>query len=278
MSTPFFTIITATFNAGATLPRLLDSLAAQTCRDFELVIQDGASSDNTLEIVEAYKERLPAVSIGSESDAGIYDAWNKALPRIRGQWVIFLGADDALLNAETLANVYKKAVELPDSVTFAAGDVVIFDDATDISLQYGLDENALARLRAGESAVHSGLFQRSSVFRQGGFDARYAVSGDHDFVLSHWQKPSDGIRLGIPVTRMAIGGTTSSLHNVFRFRCEFARVMKKHFGFKVALACLPGIIKGVVPYILSRVLAPERALAVYNTLRNVRKLPSAHIK
>jgi glycosyltransferase involved in cell wall biosynthesis len=56
--TPFFTIITATYNAAATLPRLLDSLAAQTCRDFELVIQDGASTDATAAIAEAYRERL----------------------------------------------------------------------------------------------------------------------------------------------------------------------------------------------------------------------------
>ena len=45
---PFFTIITATYNTAATLPRLLDSLAEQTCRDFALIIQDGASTDDTV--------------------------------------------------------------------------------------------------------------------------------------------------------------------------------------------------------------------------------------
>ncbi|MDR0467100.1 MAG: glycosyltransferase, partial [Deltaproteobacteria bacterium] len=83
---PFFSVITATRNAGATLPRLLESLASQTCRDFELIIQDGASTDDTLAIVEAWRERLPALSPASGPDMGVSDAWNRALPRIRGQW------------------------------------------------------------------------------------------------------------------------------------------------------------------------------------------------
>ncbi|MDR3362753.1 MAG: glycosyltransferase [Desulfovibrio sp.] len=78
---PFFTIITATRNAAATLPRLLDFLACQTCRDFELVIQDGASTDGTVGLAEAYRDLLPALSLDSAPDRGIYDAWNKALGR-----------------------------------------------------------------------------------------------------------------------------------------------------------------------------------------------------
>ena len=55
---PTFTIITATYNAASTLPRLLQSLATQTCRDFTWVCQDGASTDNTLAIVAERKDRF----------------------------------------------------------------------------------------------------------------------------------------------------------------------------------------------------------------------------
>ena len=85
---PLFTIITAAYNAAATLPRLLDSLAGQTCRDFELIIQDGASKDDTVAMAESYRHKLPALSLASEPDTGIYDAWNKALSRVRGEWVL----------------------------------------------------------------------------------------------------------------------------------------------------------------------------------------------
>ena len=64
---PFFTIITATYNAAATLPRLLESLAAQTCRDFVWVAQDGASNDDTLAVIEQWRERLDLVLIARQS-------------------------------------------------------------------------------------------------------------------------------------------------------------------------------------------------------------------
>ena len=102
---PFFTIITSTYNASATLPRLLDSLASQTCRDFNWIVQDGASSDATMQIVEQYHDRLPEILADSGRDKGIYDAWNKALDHWKdnlGEWIIFLGADDTLYECRTL--------------------------------------------------------------------------------------------------------------------------------------------------------------------------------
>ena len=102
---PFFTIITSTYNAAATLPHLLDSLASQTCRDFNWIVQDGASSDATIQIVEQYRDRLPEVLTDSGKDSGIYDAWNKAIDRWQdkmGEWILFLGADDKLADVNVL--------------------------------------------------------------------------------------------------------------------------------------------------------------------------------
>lgn len=274
-SLPFFSIITATYNATETLSGLLDSLASQTCRDFELVIQDGSSRDETLAVLDRYGASLPALVVTSAPDKGIYDAWNKALRNMRGEWVIFLGADDVLADAEILATVKERLSSLPETVLFASGDVIVCDGAAELAVQRGLDENASDRLRAGEPAVHSGLFQRASVFAAGGFDTSFAITGDHDFVIRHWRKSSDGVRLGLPVTRMAVGGATSSLRNVLRFRYEFARVMGRHFGLRGMLPHIPGVCKGVLPYLLHRLLGPEKALALYCRLRGLRKLPPA---
>lgn len=76
---PFFTIITSTYNAEKALPPLLESLASQTCHDFNWIVQDGSSSDATMQIVEQYRNRLPEILADSRKDRGIYDAWNKAL-------------------------------------------------------------------------------------------------------------------------------------------------------------------------------------------------------
>lgn len=70
MTAPFFSIVTATYNAEKTLPRLLNSLAAQTCRDFSWIMQDGASKDTTLAVAERYRSRLPPSSPGERSRLG----------------------------------------------------------------------------------------------------------------------------------------------------------------------------------------------------------------
>src|SRR5688500_8811110 len=91
---PRFSIITSTFNAAAALPSTAQSLARQTCRDFEWIVMDAASRDGTAEVARGFGELV--TTLVSEPDRGIYDAWNKALPRLRGEWVLFLGAGDSL--------------------------------------------------------------------------------------------------------------------------------------------------------------------------------------
>ncbi|MCC8194941.1 MAG: glycosyltransferase, partial [Deltaproteobacteria bacterium] len=119
-TTPFFTIVTATYNAAEVLSGLLDSLTAQTCQSFEVLIQDGGSSDATVEIIAGYKDRLN-VRWASEKDSGIYDAWNKALPAARGEWILFLGADDRLDAPDVLERCFGVMRDLPCGVLYAGG-------------------------------------------------------------------------------------------------------------------------------------------------------------
>lgn len=124
MTAPFFSIVTATYNAEKTLPRLLNSLAAQTCRDFSWIMQDGASKDTTLAVAERYRSRLPQVLLASAPDSGIYDAWNKALDRTKGrlgQWVLFLGADDLLAADDVLEKAQLYLSSCPASIKYCCG-------------------------------------------------------------------------------------------------------------------------------------------------------------
>ena len=88
-------IIIATYNAEKVLKRCLDSIVAQKTNDIEILIVDGDSTDSTMEIVQSYGSDID-YSL-SEKDNGIYDAWNKALKVARGEWIMFLGADDYVL-------------------------------------------------------------------------------------------------------------------------------------------------------------------------------------
>lgn len=101
-SAPLFSIITVTYNAGHTVGRTLDSVAAQTCPLYEHIVIDGKSTDNTMEIVAAAAagERRRTLS---EPDLGLYDAMNKGLGMARGDYLIFLNAGDKFHSPQTLS-------------------------------------------------------------------------------------------------------------------------------------------------------------------------------
>jgi len=106
--TPTISVITATYNAAAVLPRLIESLAAQTDQDFEWVVADGGSTDGTLEILEKAKSQLKTVIIDSRPDFGIYDAMNRAVKISTGEYYLVAGADDCF--EDEAVRLYKKFI------------------------------------------------------------------------------------------------------------------------------------------------------------------------
>ena len=87
-------IIIATYNSEKTLRRALDSVLNQTYQDWECIVVDGASKDNTIEIVKEYVSKDTRFRYVSEPDHGIYDAFNKGWKMAKGEWVMYLGSDD----------------------------------------------------------------------------------------------------------------------------------------------------------------------------------------
>lgn len=92
--TPSITVVTVTRNAAPRLPGLIDSLRAQTDRDFEWVVVDGASTDGTVDLIEGAGDVVSKWI--SEPDCGIYDAMNKAVKLASGEFYLVCGADDRL--------------------------------------------------------------------------------------------------------------------------------------------------------------------------------------
>ena len=96
-------IITATYNSGTSINSALQSIASQTYLNLELIIIDGASGDNTLEVVKEKYSRQ--VSIISEKDKGIYDALNKGVRAATGDIIGFVHSDDFLASKELLSKI-----------------------------------------------------------------------------------------------------------------------------------------------------------------------------
>ena len=87
MKYPFFSIVTVCYNSDKTIEQTIRSVLAQTYQDFEYIVIDGASTDNTLNIVKRYSEKVEyknKIRVYSEKDKGIYDAFNKGCRKAKG--------------------------------------------------------------------------------------------------------------------------------------------------------------------------------------------------
>lgn len=282
---PFFTIITATHHAGDTVSRLLTSLAAQTCRDFAWHVQDGASTDNTLEVIEAWRTRLPAVSVHSEPDGGIYDAWNRALDHAGaalGRWVLFLGADDALADSDVLARVRAALEQAPGDVCLAVGEARIrYPDGRLFETMRWDGASPVNALRREMPFCHTALLHRRELFDGRRFDATFRVLGDYDFVCRALRQDTQVTALPFVLTDMHLGGISSSLDmqpGIFR---ESVRIAWRHFRAVQGHHVRVGLKVGLVSLLL-RTLGPTRAAQSLDAWRRARHktprwhLPAAH--
>lgn len=181
-----FSIVTPTFNVAHSLEATLRSVQSQTGVTHEHIIVDGGSTDGTLDLLQQHG----SVDWVSEPDQGIYDALNKGIRRARGEWLHFLGADDALAAPDVLQGV-AAAIQPGDRVVY--GDVVseVFGG------RYG---GAWDQRRILDTNIcHQAIFFHREVFETvGDFDLRYPWLSDWDHNLKwlfHPDLPSRHIDL-----------------------------------------------------------------------------------
>lgn len=175
---PRFSVITVCFNAMGELPATLASLRAQTCRDYEWVVVDGASTDGSAQWLAA---QAPEVLV-SEADTGIFDAMNKAVARASGEWVYFLNAGDRFADADVLAQVLAGADGGPaEAPAIVYGNVIYFGSGG--ARRRSFRWLSRGRLLLGD-LCHQATFVRRRLFAQlGPFDAGLRYNADYDWLI-----------------------------------------------------------------------------------------------
>jgi len=170
-------VIVVCKNPGAQLVEALESVWDQQDASVELVVVDGASNDGTAEWLVAHRDRM-AVLV-SEPDTGVYEAMNKGVTVARGDWVLFLGADDRLVGKGVMCEASKWLVRTESGV--AVGEIA-YDDGRIYRL--GRRINPLAR----NFVHHQGAFYRRSLFSEHDrFDPGLAIASDYDLNLRLWK-------------------------------------------------------------------------------------------
>ena len=223
---PLISVVIATRNAAADLPRCLDSLRRQTFRGFEVVVMDGASTDGTVGLLEAAGDVVTVWR--SETDAGIYNAWNKALALAKGEWFCMLGADDWLWDAQALERLAPQLRDALPSHRIVYSRVRQVDTAGQVVAELGQPWEAFkAPFRSHVCLPHPGLMHHRSLFEARGFDERFRLAGDYEFLLREL-KDRDALYVPVVTAGMRFGGrTTSPEHFLERYQ-EIAQALRLH--------------------------------------------------
>lgn len=235
-----FSIITITFNAEATLPATLASIAAQSFKDFEHIVIDGNSTDRSAKILEKYRLQNPDhVHIHSVKPQGISHAMNEGIEHARGEYVMHIHADDVLYDNNVLKDMDAFLKTYPVDWMYGAIEVINERDEScgtfpNKRLFQATSKNIFKSwlLQLYNYIPHQAVAIRKSVFRTHGmFDEHISSAMDPDLWLRIRTKTSWMYmpRL-IAKFRLHEESQTGSKKKQKENREHVKRVQKKHLG------------------------------------------------
>lgn len=168
----FFTIVIPTYNSIATIQRALNSVLIQSFPDFEILVIDGMSNDNTVEEVRSFQDKR--IRIFSEKDKGVYDAMNKGVGKAIGKWIYFLGSDDYLFDKQVLLNVKNRI--------YNSKLDVLYGNVTSPKLGDIYDGFFSRKKIKQKNICHQSIFFNRKVFNDlRGFNLLFPVLADWEF-------------------------------------------------------------------------------------------------
>ena len=216
MNNPKVSIIIATYNSEMTLRTALESVHSQEFQDWECIIVDGMSKDDTINIVKEYETNDSRFLHISEPDKGIYDAFNKGWKMAKGEWVHYLGDDDRLT-----PNGIKDLLQVAnlDSVEIVSGHCYIE------KLDGSLKENR----SYGFFGCHQGkLTRRSTLERFDGFNEQYPVLADKELLLRMENAGVKIVNVNTFVAYFSMTGMSQSMSGLWKRTKEFSKVYREN--------------------------------------------------
>ncbi len=177
-------VVTVCFNEENTIRATIESVLAQDYGDYEYVIMDGASTDKTLGIIAEY-ESNDKLTCYSEPDSGLYDAMNKSLKRISGDYIIFMNSGDMFYDSEVLTDVAKHLDESAGNpIDIVYGDVYRRSANGDFLQTYkGTHFERIKMMLCGLAFCHQTQFTRTEIMRKYNFRESHKITADYDFVV-----------------------------------------------------------------------------------------------
>ena len=232
-------IITATYNSDATLIDTLLSIEKQSYQDIEYIIVDGASTDNTILIINNNSTRVS--KLVSEADKGMYDALNKGISMATGDIIGFLHSDDLFAYPDAISEVVETFRENECDAVYGDLEYVSKHDVSHVIRHWRSGSYSKRKVKFGWMPPHPTFYMKRDLYSSLGlFDLSFKISADYDSLVRYIDKNNISLAY-IPkvITKMRVGGLSNrSLINIMLKTKKDVQVMKANGLFwPMALLC-----------------------------------------
>lgn len=222
---PLITIITSTYNAVSDLPWTIESIRKINYPNIQWIIADGGSTDGTIDLLRLNHEIIDLWF--SAPDKGIYDAWNKALVHVKGEWILFIGAGDELASPDVFSKMAPYLSHAYPRHDLVYGRLQLINETTrevmeDIGTPWDEIKGKWECFRP-KLPIHPAIFHHHKITKHNGFDSKYKIAGDSKLLII-CIKQKDPLYVPILIDKMLSGGVSASIENNFRTTKEVREI------------------------------------------------------
>lgn len=246
-----FSILVVSLNPGCKLKETVDSIREQSFTDYEIIVKDGGSRDDSLSLLPADEK----IRLIEKKDTGIYDAMNQAISEASGEYVLFLNCGDLFYDGHVLENAARKIAENPgkgiyygdtycrktDSLQTAPGKITPFICFRNIP-------------------CHQSCFYAKRLFQERQYLPEYRIRADYEhFLWCVLEKKEEAFPLSFTVASYEGGGYSETKENRKRDKEEHTLITKKYLSGAQLFFCRAYLWVSLAP--LRRYLAENKKFA-----------------
>jgi len=239
---PLISIVTVVLNGEKFIEQTILSIIQQKCKNFEYIIIDGKSNDNTIEILKKYSNSIDYWL--SESDNGIYAGMNKGVKHALGEWIIFINADDFLWSDTVVDRIIKELKKVYIETNVVYGKTMLISEGGKELFPLGEPwEDIKIKFMHVMSIPHPSVLHRTILFKKNGlFDESFIIAGDYELLLREL-KSSEALFLPQLITGMRQGGFSNRSENTLKSLFEVRRAKIKNGIYAMGIIWLISILK-----------------------------------
>ncbi len=247
------TVVTVTYNAEETIEETLKSVLNQNYPLLEYVIMDGGSNDGTIPIVDNYKHEFKKKNIPFkviiESDTGIFNAMNKSLDYVSGNYVLFLNSGDLIYDKDTVKHVADNI--LSNEIDIIYGDYYLYCG----KYRKYVKSVHCSVLPRRMISTHQSFFIKTSLLKKEKYNEKYKMAADYDFFLRMYLNNYNFLHINIPVVYFLTGGvsqkktflTQKEILEIQGKNMNISRKDKIKFMLKIPYECLRKKLLNIMP-------------------------------